>query len=100
VVLPESETLLNQGLALFTLRPSMTMVVVGHTDDRGTDEYNDALSLERAEAVQQWYVDRDVDPARITAEGAGESDPLASNESAEGRRQNRRIQFFLENILG
>lgn len=100
VILPGSDTLLNQGLALFSIRPSMTLVVVGHTDDRGSDEYNQQLSLDRAEAVVQWYADRDVDPARITARGAGESEPLESNDTAAGREQNRRIQFFLENILG
>ncbi len=100
VIRPGSETLLNQGLALFTIRPSMTTVAVGHTDDRGSDEYNRQLSLQRAEVVVQWFADRGVDPAHITAQGAGESEPLAANDTAEGRRQIRRIQFFLENILG
>jgi OOP family OmpA-OmpF porin len=100
VILPGSETLLNQGLALFTIRPSMTMVAVGHTDDRGSEEYNQQLSVARAEAVVQWYADRGVAPERIEAQGAGELEPLASNETEEGRRLNRRIQFFLENILG
>jgi OOP family OmpA-OmpF porin len=100
VILPGSETLLNQGLALFTIRPSMTLVVVGHTDDRGSAEHNQQLSLDRADAVVRWFADRGVDPTRITARGAGESEPLGPNDTPDGRRQNRRIQFFLENILG
>jgi OmpA-OmpF porin, OOP family len=100
VVLPEAETLLNQGLALLTLRPAMTIHIVGHTDDRGTAESNHELSTRRAEAVKDWFVERGVDPSRLTTEGVGEDEPIAENHTAEGRRLNRRIQFFLENILG
>jgi OOP family OmpA-OmpF porin len=97
---PEADLLLNQGLALFTLRPEMTVTIVGHTDARGSDESNLELSLERANAVKTWFVERGVDADRIAARGVGETEPLADNATPEGRRLNRRIQFFLENILG
>lgn len=98
-ILPESESLLNQGLALFDLRPEMTVIIVGHTDDRGTPESNMQLSLARAQSVKDWYVERRVDPARLTVFGAGGTEPIASNDTVDGRRQNRRIQFLLENVL-
>ena len=78
----------------------MTITIVGHTDDVGTDQFNLDLSLDRAEAVKKWFTDRGVDPARLTAAGEGESMPIADNSTPEGREANRRIQFFLENILG
>ena len=98
-ILPESEALLNQALALMTIRPSVTVIVVGHTDSRGSDEYNIELSLQRAEAVKTWLTDRGIDGARLTVVGKGESEPIADNSTGEGQRLNRRIQFFLENLL-
>ncbi len=100
VIQQSSEPLLNQGLALLTIRPAMTITIVGHTDSRGTDATNLQLSQARAEAVKQWYVDRGIDANRLSALGRGASEPIASNDTADGRRLNRRIQFFLENILG
>jgi OOP family OmpA-OmpF porin len=100
VILAESDGLLNQGLALLMIRPAMTITIVGHTDALGTDEFNEALSLQRADSVKTWFTDRDIDPARLMTVGAGESEPIADNETQDGRRINRRIQFFLENILG
>lgn len=99
-MLTGSENLLNQGLALMTVRPAVTITIVGHTDAQGSDEGNLALSLARAETVRQWFVDRGVDGARIAVQGAGSSQPIADNATADGRRLNRRIQFFLQNILG
>ncbi len=100
-VIQESSTpLLNQGLALMTIRPAMTITIVGHTDSRGTDESNLALSQARANAVKQWFVDNGIDANRLSALGRGESEPIADNSTPDGQRQNRRIQFFLENILG
>ncbi len=100
VLLPESEGLLTQGLALMAIRPAVVIEIVGHTDDRGSDEYNQRLSEARAASVKQWFVDRGVDPNRLITSGAGESQPIADNTTEEGRRLNRRIQLFLQNILG
>jgi OOP family OmpA-OmpF porin len=99
VILPGSETLLNQGLALMTIRPAMTVTIVGHTDSRGTEARNMELSLERAEAVKTWFVERGIDGNRFTVVGAGASEPIGDNATAEGRRVNRRIQFLLANLL-
>ncbi|MEP2372861.1 OmpA family protein, partial [Ilumatobacter sp.] len=99
VILDPDGALLNQGLALMTVRPAVTITVVGHTDDRGTVEGNQALPLARAESVTSWFVEPGIDASRITTSGAGQDQPVAPNDTPEGRRANRRIQFFLENLL-
>lgn len=77
--------------------PHLTGVIEGHTDDRGTDAYNQHLSQSRAAAVKQYLVSMlGVDGARLLTKGYGESKPLASNTSAEGRSQNRRVELVLE----
>lgn len=65
--------------------------VTGHTDSRGSDAYNQALSEQRAEAVAAQISSRYPD-ARISVEGMGESAPIASNDTAEGRQLNRRVE--------
>ena len=99
-LLDPNEPLLGQGLALMNIRPAMTVTIVGHTDSRGSAEGNKTLSLARAETVKAWFVDRGIDADRLATAGAGATEPIASNETAAGRTENRRIQFFLENILG
>jgi OOP family OmpA-OmpF porin len=64
---------------------------VGHTDNTGSDAYNQALSERRAEAVKAWVVAQGVNPALITTSGKGESEPADDNSTAEGRRNNRRV---------
>lgn len=99
IIAPDFEPLLNQGLALLTIRPSSSFVIVGHTDSRGTDQYNDLLSRKRAVAVVDWYARRGIDPERLAAVGAGEREPIASNGTPEGRQLNRRIEVVIENLL-
>jgi iron complex outermembrane receptor protein len=65
--------------------------IVGHTDNTGSDAYNQALSERRAEAVKAWVVAQGVNPALITTSGKGESEPADDNSTAEGRRNNRRV---------
>jgi OOP family OmpA-OmpF porin len=72
--------------------PNSIISVEGHTDSVGPEEYNMQLSLERAASVRQYLVDNfSVDPNRITAIGVGESRPIATNDTPEGRQQNRRV---------
>ncbi len=99
VIATEFEPLLGQALALMSLRPSVTLTIVGHTDSVGPDAYNLGLSIQRAQAVVAWLTERGVDPARLTAVGAGEAEPIATNDTLEGRQLNRRIQVFIENLL-
>ena len=67
--------------------------IVGHTDNEGTPKYNLELSKTRAESVKSYLVDHGVDPSRIETRGAGEKEPIATNETEDGRAKNRRTEF-------
>jgi OOP family OmpA-OmpF porin len=68
-----------------------TIVATGHTDSIGTDAYNNALSLRRANAVKAYLVSKGVAADRVLVEGKGEAKPVASNATKAGRAQNRRV---------
>lgn len=70
-----------------------TIRVTGHTDSIGADDYNQALSERRAEAVQAFLIDKGVKPERIRIEGKGETLPVATNKTAPGRAMNRRVEI-------
>jgi len=77
--------------------PAVNAVVEAHTDDTGTDQYNQWLSERRAESVFNLLVDKyGVNPAQLTAVGRGETMPVASNSTAEGRAQNRRVVLIMD----
>ena len=67
--------------------------IAGHTDSDGAADKNLALSKRRAEAVVNYLVEAGVDTSRVSAEGYGETRPIASNDTAEGKAQNRRIEI-------
>lgn len=75
--------------------PGVRVAIEGHTDSRGTDAHNDALSLRRADAVRAAFDDMGVTRARFTVKGMGERQPVASNATPEGMRQNRRVEITL-----
>ena len=75
--------------------PSLHLAVEGHTDSVGTDEYNRQLSERRAEAVRDYLVQQGISADAIVASGFGKSEPVASNDTAEGRQQNRRVELVL-----
>ncbi|MBK5965732.1 flagellar motor protein MotB [Thiocystis minor] len=94
VVKAESAPALTEIAALLTANPDLKLLVVGHTDMAGTFEYNRALSQRRAEAVVTALVrDHDVDNARLLPVGVSFAAPLASNQTEEGRAQNRRVEL-------
>ncbi len=74
-------------------QPDMRVELSGYTDSRGSDEYNRMLSQKRANAVRAYLLGQGVSPAQLRAVGYGESDPLYSNDTAEGRERNRRVEF-------
>lgn len=77
--------------------PDTTAVIEGHTDSVGNDVSNKALSEKRAQSVRQYLIDKfGIDGSRLTAEGYGEEKPVASNDTAEGRQKNRRVEAVLE----
>ncbi len=71
------------------------MRIIGHTDNVGTDAVNDPLSLQRAQSARDYLVARGVNPNRVTIQGRGEREPVASNSTADGRAQNRRVEIYL-----
>lgn len=71
------------------------ILIEGHTDDKGSDEYNLKLSKDRAQAVRNFLIAQGVDPSRMTTQGYGESQPVATNDTAEGRQQNRRVEVAI-----
>ncbi|MGI9613988.1 MAG: OmpA family protein, partial [Acidimicrobiales bacterium] len=75
--------------------PDVPFEVVGHTDDVGEEQDNLLLSEQRAEAVVERLAELGVDPGRMTARGEGETNPIADNNTDEGKAANRRIEFIL-----
>ena len=75
------------------------LTVTGHTDGRGTPQHNVDLSQRRAQAVYDYFVSKDVNPARLVAMGKGETEPVASNGTEAGRRQNRRVEILVEPVM-
>ena len=73
--------------------------VEGHTDSDGSDEYNQQLSMQRANSVGNYLQSQGVNSQRIVALGAGESRPIASNATADGKQQNRRVELKLQPIV-
>lgn len=76
-------------------KPNVTILVEGHTDDRGSNPYNDRLSLMRAEAVKNYLVSRGISPDRIKTVGYGKRKPIAPNDTEFGRRLNRRTEIVI-----
>ncbi len=71
------------------------IVIYGYTDSTGKVEYNQALSAKRASSVKQYLASKGIDIARIETKGLGVNDPIATNETAEGRSKNRRVEFAI-----
>jgi outer membrane protein OmpA-like peptidoglycan-associated protein len=81
--------------------PGLNLQVEGYTDNVGTDEYNQKLSEERADAVRDYLQSQGVAQSNISAAGYGKSDPVADNSSASGRAENRRVQLVVSgNAIG
>ena len=75
--------------------PDTNILVEGHTDNTGSEEYNLELSRQRAQSVENYLASLNVDPTRFTIMGYGESQPVATNDTAEGRQQNRRVDLAI-----
>lgn len=94
VILPESIPHLEAVQTLLRERPEITkMRIEGHTDSTGPDPRNQLLSEQRAAAVRKWLIDHGVAPGHLVGYGCGEKHPVASDETPEGRAQNRRVVF-------
>ncbi len=95
-LLPEAQTRLDQVAQALMANKERTIVIEGYTDSRGSDSHNLDLSRRRAEAVRDFLTSRGYEPDRITARGMGKDKPVASNSSAEGRANNRRVEIIVQ----
>ena len=86
---------LDDVAKIMTENPGMSLKIDGHTDNVGKDDYNQTLSDNRAASVKDYLISKGVDESRITAEGHGETMPIADNKTAKGRQQNRRSEMTL-----
>ena len=75
--------------------PETNITVIGHTDSKGSDEYNQSLSERRSNAVTNYLRQNGIPGSRLTAIGKGELDPIATNETEEGSSLNRRVEFVI-----
>ncbi|MFM7078738.1 MAG: OmpA family protein, partial [Bacteroidota bacterium] len=91
----ESISELDRLTELLKDNPSMRIELSSHTDSKGTDEYNVKLSQMRAQAVVDYLKYRGVNAERLVAKGYGESKPVATNDTDEGRQLNRRTEFSI-----
>jgi OOP family OmpA-OmpF porin len=91
---PESLAELERVVQFMNDIPGATALIEGHTDSKGTDDYNLRLSDRRAKAVYDYLASRGVNPARLQSVGKGESQPVADNATDAGRAQNRRVMLI------
>ncbi|WP_066700523.1 OmpA family protein [Sphingobium amiense] len=92
-VQPQFQPTLNDVASVLAQYPKTYIDVYGHTDSDGTDAYNQTLSERRAQAVADYLVRQGVQSARIATRGFGESQPIASNATEEGKAANRRVEI-------
>jgi outer membrane protein OmpA-like peptidoglycan-associated protein/PHD/YefM family antitoxin component YafN of YafNO toxin-antitoxin module len=89
---PETLSVLQELLAVLMADPTLNLGLIGHTDNVGPRDFNRTLSYHRAEAVRFWLASRGVAPTRLSVDGRGFDEPLADNETEQGRATNRRVQ--------
>jgi OOP family OmpA-OmpF porin len=92
---PAEETLKNVAVALAKTHPSSKIIVQGYTDAQGSLAYNEALSQNRAETVRAYLVSHGVPADRLTATGFGPRNPVATNDTVEGRANDRRVEIVV-----
>ncbi|MGA2707152.1 MAG: OmpA family protein [Steroidobacteraceae bacterium] len=88
---------LDKLVAFLNRYPDREVMIEGYTDSVGSQDYNQGLSERRAESVRHYLTGQGIDSGRLTASGKGESNPVAGNDSATGRQQNRRVEVIISN---
>jgi len=93
---PEGKRMVDDAVKVMKDKPDLKVSVEGHTDSIGSVAYNQRLSERRANTVRDYMVSQGIDAARITTRGYGKTKPIASNDTAEGRAENRRVEIIPE----
>lgn len=92
---PNFRPVLERFAGTLQENPAATVVIVGHTDSTGDASVNDPLSVDRAAQTRDYLAMRGVSPNRISIDGRGEREPIASNDDASGRARNRRVEIYV-----
>ncbi len=92
---PESGPELDRLVTTLNETPKMVIEVRGHTDNTGSNEINAKLSQDRADAVREYFISKGIEPDRMASKGFGETKPVSTNDTEEGRQQNRRVEFLI-----
>ena len=93
VIRPSSYDKLDEVAEALRANPDVRVEISGHTDNVGSDEGNLTLSQARAESVRRYFIEKGVAADRMEAKGYGETKPVATNDTAEGRAENRRVEM-------
>jgi outer membrane protein OmpA-like peptidoglycan-associated protein len=93
IIRPQSFKILDKVVQVMLDNPAYLLKIAGHTDSQGDDDANLVLSYKRAKATEKYLVDNGIAPARLDAVGYGETKPIDSNDTGEGRATNRRVEF-------
>jgi len=91
----EAEGNLDKLVTVLNTYPDTNIEVQGHTDDTGTESYNQTLSEKRATSVSGYLAEKGIEAARVTTKGYGELAPKYDNTTDDGRTQNRRVEFLI-----
>lgn len=92
-LLPAASNILNSVASAMKAAPQLEVEVGGHTDSVGKEDYNQDLSERRAKSVKEFLVNAGIDASRLKTKGYGEATPVDTNDTAEGRANNRRVAF-------
>lgn len=100
VLKPGADSIIDRVAAFLKDNEGTKVIVEGHTDSRGSDEYNQQLSERRAQSVADALAFRGIDRSRVEAVGRGKALPVASNDTAAGQQQNRRVELVFSDASG
>jgi OOP family OmpA-OmpF porin len=98
VLKPEGKKSIDDAIAKMKQVDVEMVIATGHTDSVGTDAYNQKLSERRATTVKEYMVSQGISAAKITTVGKGETQPVATNKTAEGRAKNRRVDIEFKGV--
>jgi outer membrane protein OmpA-like peptidoglycan-associated protein len=96
---PGAREMLAKISGILLAHPGLNLQVEGHTDSVGSDEYNQQLSEQRAQSVRDFLVGQGVPADTVTSRGFGKTQPVATNDTAEGRQRNRRVELVVNGDL-
>lgn len=95
VIKPSSYSYLDELADVMVQEPTWKLQIIGHTDNKGSEEYNLDLSTRRANSVKKYLISKGVKEDIITYEGRGETEPIDTNDTEQGREKNRRVEFVI-----